>query len=164
MKPATTGTTSIHIDAPPEHVYALISDVTRMGEWSPETYRCQWLGADGGRGVGARFKAHNRHGRARWSNTCEVVAAEPGREFAFRRTAFASGTVVWRYALEADGAGTRVSESYEVTKPVPALGNWIQGKLLGVADRDADLLAGMRATLERLKQVAEGVPPDTRGS
>lgn len=164
MKPATTGTTSIHIDALPEDAYGLIGDVTRMGEWSPETYSCQWLGGADGPSIGARFKAHNRRGRARWSNTCEVVAAEPGREFAFRRTAFASGTVVWRYTLEPDGAGTRVTESYEVTKPVPALGNWIQGILLRVDDRDADLLAGMRATLERLKQVAEGAPPDARES
>lgn len=155
MKPATAGTATIHIDAPPEHVYMLVSDVTRMGEWSPETYKCRWLDAEGGPRVGARFKAHNRHGRARWSNTCEVVAAEPGREFAFRRTAFASGTVVWRYRLEPDGEATQVSESYEVVKPVQAFANWLQGLLLGVDDRDADLVAGMRATLERLKQVAE---------
>lgn len=163
MKPATKGAASIHIDAPPAQVYALVSDVTRMGEWSPETYRCRWVGSDGP-SVGARFKAHNRHGRARWSNTCEVVAAEPGHEFAFRRTAFAAGTVVWRYVLEPDGAGMRLIESYEVTKPAPALATWIQGKLLGVDDRDADLVAGMHATLARIKRVAEGSPTDLRGS
>jgi uncharacterized protein YndB with AHSA1/START domain len=157
MKPATAGAASVHIDTPPEHVYGLVSDVTRMGEWSPETYRCRWVDAEDGPRVGARFKAYNRHGRARWSNTCEVVAAEPGREFAFRRTAFASGTVVWRYLLEDDGAGTRVSESYEVMKPGAALGTWFQGVLFGVDDRDADLVAGMQATLERLKKAAESV-------
>ncbi len=32
----------IDIDAP-ERVYALLADVTRMGEWSPECVRCQWM-------------------------------------------------------------------------------------------------------------------------
>lgn len=69
-----------------------------------------------------------------------------------------SGTVVWRYLLEHEDAGTRVSESYDVTKPAPALATWFPGVLLGVVDRDADLVAGMRATLDRLKQAAEGAP------
>ena len=45
----------IDIAAPPEAVWDLISDVTRMGDWSPECYRCTWL--DGGTGprAGARF-------------------------------------------------------------------------------------------------------------
>ena len=30
------------IAAPPEAVYAAISDVTRMGEWSEECHTCEW--------------------------------------------------------------------------------------------------------------------------
>lgn len=155
MKPATAGEVGIHVDAPPELVYGLVSDVTRMGEWSPETYRCRWVGPDDGPRVGARFKGYNRRGFARWSNTCEVAVTEPGREFAFRRTAPAFGTVVWRYRLEPSGTGTHVSESYEVVEPQGAIANWLVGLALRSDDRDVDLVEGMRATLERLKEVAE---------
>ncbi len=156
MKPATAGEVSTHIEAPPGHVYALVSDVTRMGEWSPETYRCRWLDPGGGPRVGARFKGYNRRGVARWSNTCEVVAAEPGHEFGFRRTAPGSGTVEWRYRLEPSGTGTRLRESYEVVQPANPVVNWFTGLMLRTEDRDADLTLGMRTTLDRLKQVAEG--------
>jgi hypothetical protein len=37
------GRESIEIAAPPEVVYDLLADITRMGEWSPECYRCVWL-------------------------------------------------------------------------------------------------------------------------
>lgn len=155
MKQATAGAASIYIDSSTEHVYALVSDVTRMGEWSPETYHCRWINGDSAPRVGARFKGYNRRGRARWSNTCEVVSAEPGREFAFQRTATAAGTVTWRYRLEPDSGRIRLTESYEVTQPPAALAVWLIGLLQRVDDRDADLVEGMRTTLERLKRAAE---------
>ncbi len=48
---------SIDIAAPPEKVYALVSDITRMGEWSPECRSCRWADEATGPTVGARFKA-----------------------------------------------------------------------------------------------------------
>src|SRR5690606_29228734 len=104
---------------------------------------------------GARFKGYNRRGGARWSNTCEVVAAEPEREVGFRRTAPGAGTGEWRYRLEPSGTGTRLRESYEVVEPPNAVVNWLTGLMLRTEDRDADLTAGMRTTLERLRWVAE---------
>jgi len=77
---------TVHVAAPPAEVYRLITDVSRMGEWSPETYECRWIGDIHGPVVGARFKARNRRGRLRWSNSPTVVVADPGREFAFSRT------------------------------------------------------------------------------
>ena len=54
MPTVQNGRVSIDIAAPPGLVYDLIADVTRMSEWSPECYRCEWLdGAPapaGGRG------------------------------------------------------------------------------------------------------------------
>ncbi|CAN5903406.1 SRPBCC family protein [soil metagenome] len=159
MRPATQGTESIHVDAPPERVYELVSDITRMGEWSPETGRCAWVNASGP-AVGARFKASNRRGAARWSNTPQVIAAEPGREFAFRRVAPGAGEVDWRYRMEPAGAGTTLTESYEVVRPSPAIVNWVSGVLLRVKDRDADLAKGMRQTLEGIKRAAERQPDE----
>jgi uncharacterized protein YndB with AHSA1/START domain len=154
MKRATRGSVTVHVDAPPERVYALVSDVTRMGEWSPETYRCRWIGTPGPV-PGARFKGYNRRGRARWSNTLVVVSAEPGREFSFRRAVLPCGVCDWRYSFEPDGAGVRLTESYEVVKPDWRITNWFNGLVLRVAHRDDDLLDGMRTTLARIKAAAE---------
>lgn len=163
MRRATSGQVSIHIDAPPEQVYDLVTDVTRMGEWSPETHRCKWVDG-GGPAVGARFKGYNRRGRARWSNTPEVIAAEPGVEFGFRRAVVHCGVCDWRYRMEPDGAGTTLTESYEVTKPEWAITNWFNGLVLGVEDRDADLMEGMRTTLARINEAAENESQPRRRS
>lgn len=155
MKRGTKGQGSVHIDAPPELVYDLVSDVTRMGEWSPETYRCKWLDGASGPAIGARFKGYNRRGRARWSNTLEVLVADRGREFAFRRDVLHCGVCDWRYRMEPQGLGTRLTESYEVIEPDWAITNWFNGLVLGVEDRDEDLVEGLQTTLERVKHVAE---------
>ncbi|MDQ1393142.1 MAG: hypothetical protein QOF30_2119 [Acidimicrobiaceae bacterium] len=71
------------IAASPEALYDMVSDVTRMGSWSPETTSARWLGGADRPAPGARFKGANKHGWRRWHTTCTVVAAEPGRRFSF---------------------------------------------------------------------------------
>ncbi|MEV5556473.1 SRPBCC family protein [Nonomuraea wenchangensis] len=114
---------SLYVEAPPEAVYDLVSDVTRTPEFSPEILRCTWLDGATGPAVGARFEAVNkvRRGSA-WKNRPVVVEARPGREFAFSRTEKFAGTLVWRYRLEPDGPGTRLEESYDVTEPLTRIG------------------------------------------
>jgi hypothetical protein len=74
------------ISASPGVVNELISDLPRMGEWSPESTGGRWLGGNGP-GVGARFLGRSRSGRRRWSTLVTVMVADPGRRFAFRVTA-----------------------------------------------------------------------------
>ena len=148
---ADRGQERIHIDAPPERVYALISDVTRMGEWSPETYECEWVDGATGPAVGARFKGKNRQGIMKWSTTPEVVVADPGREFTFVTKMGSKEQTRWRYVMEpAAGGGTEVTESWE------ALSNPLPLRVFAkVFNRDAKLAEGMRTTLQRLKAAAE---------
>ena len=151
MAKATKGQMTLEMAAPPERVYGLISDVTRMGEWSPECHRCEWTDGAIGPAVGARFRGHNHIGPIRWSTTSKVVAAEPGREFAFTVVLGDREETRWRYRLEPSGAGTIVTESYDfVWAPL----------YIRVADifmpRDRQLHKGMRETLARLKAAAEG--------
>ncbi len=81
MTSARQGQVRTHIDAPPEAVWPLLANLERMGEWSPECYHVQWLdGASSPATPGARFKGRNRFGWMRWSMTCQVAKAEPGRE------------------------------------------------------------------------------------
>ena len=84
-----------------------------------------------------------------------MTVAEPGREFAFNRTGPGIGSYTWRYAMEATETGTRVTESYDVDRPLPSAMNWITEKWVGSSDRDADLKGGMEVTLSRIKAAAE---------
>jgi hypothetical protein len=147
---------TLHIDAPPDVVYALVADVTRTPEFSPEIQRCTWLDGATGPAPGARFEAVNKVSRGpAWKNRPVVIAAEPGSEFAFSRTEKLSGTLVWRYQLEPDGNGTQLTESYDVTTPISRLGWFIIGRLYGSRDRRGELRAGMQQTLQRIRETAE---------
>lgn len=147
---------TIEIAAPPERVYALVSDITRMGEWSPETVKCSWTKGATGPAVGARFKASNKGGRGpAWFNTPVVTVAEPGREFAFNRSGPGIGSYTWRYVLEPVANGTRLTESFDAEKPLGSAMTWLTKKWTGSSDRDADLHEGMQTTLARLKVAAE---------
>ena len=106
--------TAIDMTAAPEHVWSLLADVTRMGEWSPVCSGCEWTDGAVGPEVGARFVGHNRLGIVRWSRACEVTASDPGRTFAFRTLFKGTESTRWRYQLEPTPTGTRVTESYEV--------------------------------------------------
>ncbi|MFI7219872.1 SRPBCC family protein [Micromonospora maritima] len=141
-RPALSVSVSRTVAAPPERVYALVSDITRMGEWSPETYAARW------REPGRRFTGSNRIGPFyRWRMTATVTEAVPGRVFAFA-TGWPSSSS-WRYELEPVEGGTRITESMTRAAPQMALVRAIQ-RLVGVSDRAAHLRAGMAATLSRL--------------
>ena len=152
----THDSVSVEIEARPEQVYELVSDVTRMGEWSPECRRCTWARGATGPEVGARFRARNKGRRGpSWYNTPTVTVAEPGREFAFNRSGPGIGSYTWRYRLEPTAGGTRLTESYDVERPLPKLMSWMTEKWVGSHDRDADLRDGMETTLQRIKAAAE---------
>jgi hypothetical protein len=88
-----------------------------------------------------------------WPNKPIITVAEPGRTFAFERTEVGGGTVEWRYVLEPDGNGTKVTESYKVVKPVNALGWFIIDTLAGLKDRQTDLRRGMTQSLDRIAEI-----------
>ena len=79
------GSVTVHIDAAPDAVWRVVSDVTRVGEFSPETFEAEWLDGATGPAVGARFRGHvKRTGRGpTYWTVCDIVACEPERELAF---------------------------------------------------------------------------------
>jgi len=156
-KRGTHDSVSVDIAAPPEKVYVLVSDITRMGEWSPECRSCKWARGATGPAAGARFRARNKGRRGpSWFNTPTVTVADPGREFAFNRSGPGIGSYTWRYRLEPTPTGTLLTESYDAAPPVPQPMSWITEKWVGSSDRDADLHEGMTTTLQRIKAAAEG--------
>ncbi len=140
--------------ASPDRVWDLVSDITRVGEFSPETFEAEWLGGANGPETGARFRGHvrrNGRGPVYWT-VCTVTACDPGREFAFS-VGGPRGTIVntWRYQLEPSAGGADVTESFELPdKPLTRLYWMIAGSARGRTNQN-----GMRVTLEKIKAVAE---------
>jgi hypothetical protein len=148
------GSVTVHMAASVDRVWDLVSDVTRVGEFSPETFEAEWLDGTSGPRAGARFRGHvrrNGRGPVYWT-TCTVVACVPGREFAFAVTGPGGKTVnTWRYQLEPGADGTDVTESFELADtPLLRLYWMVAGFARGRTNRN-----GMRVTLERMKAVIE---------
>ena len=147
-------TVSREIKAPAESIYAMVADLPRMGEWSPECERVDWKKGVTGPAVGARFKGHNRNGWHRWSSNGEIVVADPGREFAFEvRAIFNLPIARWSYSFEPAEDGTKVTES-----TVDRRGWFIRTAGLvatGIADRTERNRQTMTTTLDQLAAAAE---------
>ena len=144
---------SIDVAVPPEQLYALVSDVTRTGEWSPTCAACWW---DEGAGpqAGAWFTGRNVTPERTWETRSQVAVAEPGREF----TWLVSGRLVrWSYLLEPVEGGTRLTEAWEF---LPA-GLELFAERYGadaeaqVAERTEAAHRGIPVTLARIKEIAE---------
>lgn len=145
----------MQIEASPQVVWDLVADVPRMGEWSPECTRCEWLEGSSGPIVGARFRGYNRFGLWRWQRQVVVTAAEPGVEFGFVTLgANDAEQTRWRYRFFPTATGTEVQESFEgVTRPL-YLHLWLV--MPGMTSvRKRQIQRGMVRTLERLKVTAE---------
>jgi uncharacterized protein YndB with AHSA1/START domain len=142
------------IAAAPEVVYAAISDVTRMGEWSQECYACEWHEGFDGPVVGATFDGDNRHGEHEWTTQGKVIEAEPGRAFAFECSMMDFHYSTWGYRIEPTEAGCRVTEWNEDLRPESALE--FSKQVSGVEDRTGRNRETMSRTLERLADAVEG--------
>jgi uncharacterized protein YndB with AHSA1/START domain len=146
---------TVHIDAPPEKVWDLVSDVTKIGRYSPETFEAEWLEGATGPTVGARFRGHvkrNEKGPTYWT-TCIVTESVPNEVFEFVvGPSVEKALNTWRYELSPAGGGTDVTESFRLKPILPlrvywALLGWARGK----TNRN-----GMRRTLESMKAEIEG--------
>jgi hypothetical protein len=142
---------SLDISAPPEKLWSLVSDLPRMGEWSPENAGGKWVKGATGPALGARFKGTNRNGVRRWSTTVTVLACEPGKVFEFAVTAGPLAVAKWRYEFEETELGNcRVTESWvDERKP------WFASLARVMGDHGADAAhRQMAGTLQKLAAAA----------
>lgn len=152
MSDLVTGSASVIIARPPAEVFDAISDVTRMGEWSPENTGARWVDGATGPALGARFEGDNEAKLGpitlkRWTTTSEVTAYEPGALFEF----VAEGYTTWRYEFETAGEGTRVTESVSY----PPYRGWQRFAYETVARRSSAIVTDMQRTLDQLKASLE---------
>lgn len=142
------------IAAPPEEVYDLVADVTRMGEWSPTCTNAEWTDDDH-----TRFIGENVAGDLEWETICRVDVANRGGEFTFFNRGFdgAEDLVRWSYRFDAIDGGTRLTETWTVLPAYEPVGRQLTSDLIGFLDGMKETArSGMDATLRNLKQAAEG--------
>jgi len=151
MKAAVT----LHIDAEPLRVWELVSDITKMGTYSPEVFEAEWLGGATGPAEGVRYRGHvkrNERGPTYWT-VCEITECVPGEVFEFAVVGPGDRAMnTWRYVFEpgADG-GTDVTESFRLTDNILTKVFGVLGGQLRTNRNKRDMLR----TLERVKAVAE---------
>lgn len=144
---------TLEIDAPPDRVYAAISDVTRMGEWSQECYACEWHDGFDRAVVGATFDGHNRYGEKTWTTQGKVIEADPGRSFVFECSMMDFHYSTWGYRIEPTDSGCRVTEWNEDLRPESALE--FSHRVSGIDDRTERNRHTMSGTLDRLAAAVE---------
>jgi hypothetical protein len=146
---------SIVVARTPEELFALVSDITRMGEWSPVCKACWWEEGGGPR-VGARFTGRNEAPERTWETKSEVVVAEPGREFAWV-VAEPPTRARWGYSFEAVDGGTKVTETWQLPLEGVAFFEQRFGEDadMQIAARSTAAENGIAETLAAIKKQAE---------
>jgi hypothetical protein len=144
---------TVHMRATPDQVWDLVSDVTKIGRYSPETFEAEWLDGATGPALGAKFRGHvkrNGIGPIYWT-TCEVTACEPGRQFAFGVLTGGKMLNVWSYRIDPADGGADVTESFDLQRTAALRFYWaVLGWSRGKTNRN-----GMRTTLEAIRAEVE---------
>lgn len=151
---AATGTelkATLSIAASPAQVWALVSDLKRMGEWSPQVVRTLVIPEPAR--AGSRMFNLNRQGWKFWPTTAKVVRFEPHRDVAFRIN---ENHTVWSFQLEELEGGTLLTHRRETPEGITRVSNALVSLILGGQERFVPrLLEGMSQTLERIKAELE---------
>lgn len=148
-----SGRAHADVDATPEQVWAVLADVTRIGEWSHECHTAEWLDGADLAAVGARFRGANRVRFARWSKPCTITELEPPHRLVYRTNGGIMGDATeWSFTLEPRGSGCRIVQSYEILS-LPRVLEWA---ILMMVPEHEDRSAALRADLHRLGVVASG--------
>jgi uncharacterized protein YndB with AHSA1/START domain len=142
----------VDVDAPVQDVWAVVSDVTRVGEWSHECRSAQWTSGTARAAPGARFRGRNRARGLSWSRTCEIVAVEEPHSLTWRTvpSRLYPDSTEWRIGLQPSERGTRITQTFRVLR-APWLLDRLYAQLIP-AHRDRD--ARLEADLVRLGAAA----------
>jgi uncharacterized protein YndB with AHSA1/START domain len=150
---------SLTVAAPPERVWSLVTDVTRVGDWGGECVAAHWE-EQGGPAVGARFRGKQVRGDRTWETSSVVTEAQPGVSFGWAVEDPANAAATWRYELAPDGSGRTVVRYRAVMGPGPSgltavIARRPELEERFIAERLKEHERNMMATLEAIKRVAE---------
>ena len=150
---------SVTVNAPPDAVWSVISDVTRIGEWSGECLSCEWVGDRSTPTPSARFRGGNRRGWMSWTRLNEIDVAERPRELVWH-TVFGGiyrDSTQWRVSLRPTPSGTEVTESFQILRLSRPM-EWLLG---AVQPAHRDRTIDLADDLARLKEVVEAGGPSS---
>lgn len=156
----TSARASVNVAAPLDTVWALVADVTRVGEWSIECRRCAWLDGATEAVPGARFRGYNRRNATMWSRTCVVDEVEPRRRISWHTvpTRLLPDSTAWSFDLQPDGTGFRLNQSMEVLR-LPRLYAVLFAVMIPQhRDRTVDLEADLLRIKERAEATSDPAP------
>jgi hypothetical protein len=141
---------STEVRASAAAIYAVVSDVTRIPEWSPETVRAEWVAPD-------RFNAWNRRRLGRWRTVAKVVEAEPAQRFSFIVQVMGGDWTQWTYLIEPGSSAdaTRLTEEIRMCVPMPFTVLAFERLLLFVWDRRTDLQHNLQVSVDRIRTIVE---------
>lgn len=148
------------IDASPQRVWALVSDIELMPDMSEELRSVAWLDGASGPAVGARFVGRSEHEAfGTWETTSQVIECEPGSVLAWAVQDPADPSAVWRFRLRPADGGTEISQWMQLGPGRSGLSVAIdqmpdkEQKIVFVRLREFE--RGITATLAQIKQRAE---------
>ena len=134
--------------ASPEKVWSLVTDLPRMGEWSPENQGGKWLEGATCAAVGATFKGRNKNGKKKWGTNVVVNACDAPKKFSFGLMVLKKNWCDWVFEIEPTATGSRVTHSWIDHRGAVAA---FLGKVVsGVADRATHNKKNMEITLDNL--------------
>lgn len=142
MKYADTPGTGVstHVDASPDAVWAVISDINLSSAFDTELQRAEWIEPATGPAVDATFRGFNKHEKMgmEWDVVCRVSHCEPGRSFGWQVTGDDGGPARWLFTTEPEGDGTRLRFDAVMGPGRSGLSPAIDA----MPDREADIVAG----------------------
>jgi hemerythrin-like domain-containing protein len=152
LRLSLSGEVEVHAQAEPSAIWAVLADVTRVGEWSHECHTVEWLDGATGAAPGVRFRGRNQSGWARWARSCTITVCDPPREFVYHTQGGLLGdSSEWRFVLEpAPGGGTVIRQSFRIL----AGQVWADRLIWRLVPAHHDRLAALRGDLERLATLA----------
>ena len=148
LKKGDVVSASTVIRATPAEVYDVVSNVSRIPEWSPECVRAVWIDE-------TTFRGTNRRRFGRWTTQARVVAAEPAHEFAFAVQLGGGDFTRWSYQMEQHADGCRLTEEVRMCVDVPFHALMFERIALQVRDRRTDLQGNIDRSLRRLSAIIE---------
>lgn len=144
---------SIRIAAPTERVWALVSDVRRMSDWSPQVNETRLRAGFDDVRLGTQFTNHNGKGDLAWTTHAEIVRFEPGREIAFR---VEENWMIWSFTVVPEGAGSLLTQRRDAPDGVSDMSLDLTNRFMGGVEAFTESMrAGMRMTLERIRDEAQ---------
>ena len=165
---AFNASASVEVACTPLAAWELVTDIERIGEFSPECIAARWIGGASGPSAGACFEGTNRvtdeaiNSEYIWIRPCTVTTTQPPERFSYTVGDRYDGTpaTCWDIEIELTATGCRITQRF----------HHLPRGLSGVRQRADDdpaqaeaivnarvqgLSNGMTQTLQRMKRLLE---------